>query len=560
MQSRVAILPAMGLLVLLTAFLVASALSFWPYTVDDAFISLRYAQNLVEHGELAWNLGERVEGISNPLWTLWSAFGLLIGSPIVLWLKGSGLALGAALVPLTYALARRVGLSGAVGLGAAAIVATNASLALWAIAGLETASFGLLLVLFVLRFEKELAERLRDPDAALLPLSALLFFLCWASRPEAPAYGLYIVVRRFLAKDRPAFGRADLVWFVAAALPIAAYEAFGFAYFGGLLPATHTAKLGGGSSFFGGNFKNFLGTRFLLGQGPFFAGLWIVGAVGAIAGLRRLPPAAWAMAVSGLVFIAYAFTDWMPRYRFFVPPLPFLAIACAFGIERLAQLLSRGNRRAAPIALALLVAAAAFDQGTRGYDKAHNIAIAVQPRGPWPGRVAETAALPWEPGRQELDAWMILHETPANEAIACPDIGFIGALARNPIWDIRGLVTPRAAAFLPVPEADAAFTSKRAEMLDDMFAQNPAFILVPTRPQGMAPVAKRFVEALRSDPRTAELYQEIPNMLPARVVWRRLDLPRPSEAESAKRIAEAVAQFPSYRTALSQTQAQSQGR
>ena len=64
----------------------------------------------------------------------------------------------------------------------------------------------------------------------------------------------------------------------------------------------------------------------------------------------------------------------------------------------------------------------------------------------------------------------------------------------------------------------------------------------------------------RSDPRTAELYQEIPNMLPARVVWRRLDLPRPSEAESAKRIAEAVAQFPSYRTALSQTQAQSQGR
>jgi hypothetical protein len=542
-----------GLLLALTGFLVASALSFWPYTVDDAFISLRYAQNLVEHGELAWNLGERVEGISNPLWTLWSAIGLVVGSPIVMWLKGSGLLAGAALVPLTYLLARRVGTSAAVGLGAAAIVATNASLALWAIAGLETASFGMLLVLFVLRFEKELSARARDPEAALLPLSAVLFFLCWASRPEAPAYGLYIVVRRFLAKDRPAFGRADLNWFLVAAVPIAAYEVFGLAYFGGLLPATHTAKLGGGSSFFGGNFEKFLGTRFLFGQGPLFAGLWIAGAIGALAGLRRLPPAAWSMSVAGLVFIAYAFTDWMPRYRFFVPPLPFLAIVCAFGIERLAQLLSRGHRLAGPIALTVLVAAGAWDQGTRGYDKQHNIKIAVEPRGAWPGRVAETAGLPWEPGRQELDAWMILQETPQGEAIACPDIGFIGALARNPIWDIRGLVTPNAAAFLPVPAESPEFEAKRAAMLDDMFAQNPAFILVPKRPQGMAPVAKRFAAALRSDPRTAQLYQEIPNMLPMRIVWRRRDLAQPSPQDSAARIDKAVAQFPSYATELSKT-------
>ncbi len=32
---------------------------------DDAYISLRYARNLAEHGELAWNLGERVEGYTN---------------------------------------------------------------------------------------------------------------------------------------------------------------------------------------------------------------------------------------------------------------------------------------------------------------------------------------------------------------------------------------------------------------------------------------------------------------------------------------------------------------
>ena len=201
----------------------------------------------------------------------------------------------------------------------------------------------------------------------------------------------------------------------------------------------------------------------------------------------------------------------------------------------------------------MLVAAGAWDQGTRGYDKQHNIKIAVEPRGAWPGRVAETAGLPWEPGRQELDAWMILQETPQGEAIACPDIGFIGALARNPIWDIRGLVTPNAAAFLPVPAESPEFEAKRAAMLDDMFAQNPAFILVPKRPQGMAPVAKRFAAALRSDPRTAQLYQEIPNMLPMRIVWRRRDLAQPSPQDSAARIDKAVAQFPSYATELSKT-------
>lgn len=36
---------------------------------DDAFISFRYAANLLRHGELTFNLGQRVEGISNLMFT-----------------------------------------------------------------------------------------------------------------------------------------------------------------------------------------------------------------------------------------------------------------------------------------------------------------------------------------------------------------------------------------------------------------------------------------------------------------------------------------------------------
>jgi hypothetical protein len=46
------------------------------WTSDDAFISFRYAQNLVEGKGLVYNAGERVEGYSNFLWTLLVALGM----------------------------------------------------------------------------------------------------------------------------------------------------------------------------------------------------------------------------------------------------------------------------------------------------------------------------------------------------------------------------------------------------------------------------------------------------------------------------------------------------
>jgi len=46
------------------------------WTGDDALISFRYAQNLVEGKGLVYNAGERVEGYSNFLWTLLVALGM----------------------------------------------------------------------------------------------------------------------------------------------------------------------------------------------------------------------------------------------------------------------------------------------------------------------------------------------------------------------------------------------------------------------------------------------------------------------------------------------------
>ena len=538
---------SMAALALLTGFLLLSALSFWPYTVDDAFISLRYGQNLAEHGELVWNRGERVEGFSNPVWTLYGAGLVWLGLPPVLGLKLGGLLAAVLCVPATFGLGRQLGLGARTSLCAAAIVATNASLALWAVAGLETASFTLLLVLAVWRFEVEQAR------AEARPLSALLLVLVWASRPEAPAYLLYFLIRRGVRLSAAPLGPRDLSWALLAGLPIGAYEVWGLVAYGGLFPATHAAKVGGGpplvEALAAGRGERFLLYRFLFHQGWGFAAMWVVGALCALVGRRRVPLAAWCMGFSGLFFVAYAFTDWMPRYRFLVPPLPFLALGAAAGFAGVLQGLRGTPRRLAVVTLAALVLAGAWDQGTRGYDRAHNIALAVEPRGAWPFQVLERARSPWEPGRQELDAWAVLEWTGPADTIACPDIGFIGALSRNPIWDIRGLVTPSAAAFLNVPEDDPGRAAARGAMLDEMYAADPALILLPKRPQGMAPTARRFLEALEVDGRVAERYVRRDDLLPFRVCFVRADL-ESAPGERRARVLGALDQLPTYGTAI----------
>ncbi|WP_157033256.1 hypothetical protein [Loktanella sp. S4079] len=71
-------LPALILLSGIGVFV----LNFWRnrfFLHDDAYISLKYAQNFVETGELTWNLGERVEGYTNFLYVILTSGLLRLG-------------------------------------------------------------------------------------------------------------------------------------------------------------------------------------------------------------------------------------------------------------------------------------------------------------------------------------------------------------------------------------------------------------------------------------------------------------------------------------------------
>ena len=80
-----------SLLIVTVAVGITHAFMFLGIVMDDAYISFRYARNLVEHSQLVFNLGERVEGYTNFLWTLLAALPHLFDASPLRWMPLIGL-------------------------------------------------------------------------------------------------------------------------------------------------------------------------------------------------------------------------------------------------------------------------------------------------------------------------------------------------------------------------------------------------------------------------------------------------------------------------------------
>ncbi|MFC1573450.1 hypothetical protein ACFL6M_07630 [Candidatus Eisenbacteria bacterium] len=92
------------------------------WTCDDAFISFRYAKNLVDGLGLVYNAGEPVEGYTNFLWTVIVAAAMKIGLEPVVFAQAAGVLFFAAtlalLIRVSWSLAEDSGSRSLLGLGA----------------------------------------------------------------------------------------------------------------------------------------------------------------------------------------------------------------------------------------------------------------------------------------------------------------------------------------------------------------------------------------------------------------------------------------------------------
>ena len=216
------------------------------FLTDDAFISFRYARNLLEGQGLVFNVGERVEGYSNFLWTLelaaiWGAFGVRpeYAAP---WLSVA-FTVGTVAVMVWWVL-RTPGLAyrGLTAWMALGLVCSSATFAVWTSGGgLETRQFTFFIVLAVVGLALYRQQRWGLLGASLSLAAAGL------TRPEGPLIAA-ICIGWFAVQRMADAGRLRLDWrglaylVVPCAIIIAAHFLFRYTYYGEWLPNTYYAK------------------------------------------------------------------------------------------------------------------------------------------------------------------------------------------------------------------------------------------------------------------------------------------------------------------------------
>jgi arabinofuranosyltransferase len=430
------------------------AARFWDHTSDDAYISFRYARNLVEGHGLVFNPGERVEGYTNFLWVMIAALPLALGRDPVAWTRVVGLlATLASLWGVGRAAGRLTGrplLAGA----AALLLALSPSAAVWAAAGLETPLFAAL-VLWSVWLVAEALEAGRHPPAP----AAVLLGAAALTRPE----GL-LVAALVLAATAPLAARRDgvLAWLRFAgvvALVVGPWLVWRALYYGDLLPNTFHAKVGLSSA---QAWRGFVyGLEFLVECGS-----WTLAAVGLGLVLLRRRPACRLMLAVVVPYLAYVVViggDALPMYRFFVPMLGLLAILLAAGV---AAFIARRPGEAArpPWVAAVPLAAWAL--------------VCV-----WPAFAGGSYRFV-EQDRREVATWRAIglwfegHALP-GQSIALVPAGAIPYYSRLPAIDMLGL-TDRTVARHAVPAIGSQPAGHERSDAAYVLSRRPTFILLGT--------------------------------------------------------------------------------
>jgi hypothetical protein len=407
------------------------------WVVDDAYISFRYALNLIEGHGLVFNPGERVEGYTNFLWTMLMAGVLACGADPAAAGRLGPLWLSQAILVLTFALGRWLvrqttpsRVTSASLLVAPLVLASNAGWLLYTArgSGMETALFGLLILGGALLYLRSIVT----PGWSGVCLAGAVLGLAAMTRPEgvlvAGITGLHLLLRSW--QNRRILWNPMFIFSGGFLLIFGPYYTWRYSYYGLPLPNTFYAKVGASDDQVARGFGYMLdywssngGLAFALGLG-LLLGLLI---------LQRnmIQNAHWlASADIYLVMLAGIYSsyivavggDWMPGWRFVVPLVPLFALLAQRGL----QLLLHHNRWwLLPVAGVLLVLSSGQVASVARTDAADSSNLI------W--RENEVVAR-----RREAGRWL-RENTPPDTLVAVEAAGALPYFSRRPALDILGL-------------------------------------------------------------------------------------------------------------------------
>jgi hypothetical protein len=454
----------LGVLAMAALVVVLAALT-WAFMMDDAYIGLRYLQNLLDGKGLVFNPGDRIEGITNIGWVI-----VLVGPALVLGpimaakIVGSLLLVaslaGTALLTVRLRLVAVTGLGttgrALVALAPAAIAVCQPDYVLFSLIGMETALYSALLVGLALLVD-------RGGPSWAIAFAAVLLFL---AHPEGAA--VWVVFLVLVALSRAGLSR----WSVATLLFVAGCviaTAARYLYFGDFVPNTAHVK--------GADIRALVSNVYSLLAGvklvPLFFGgfgvlvLMAVGLMAVFKANRPLYAYLGAALLVGYSFALYAGPDWTGMARYFAPSIPLAAIVLWAGLAEAVRATagSEHSRRIAAILLSV-VSLIVCIQGARLATK-----LTTSFRSTYPGYVLLTTSLV-EPAR-----WM-RENLPPNSIVATRRIGALSYHSGLSVFDFKYGLTDRDIARMDVgvltmaadPKFGAVWKQRRPDyLLEDDF-------------------------------------------------------------------------------------------
>jgi hypothetical protein len=443
----------------LAAVLVLHAQIFLGFQVDDAFIALRYADNLRHGLGLTFNPGERVEGFTSPLSIFIDAGFLALGADGLLAAKAFGMACGVATLGLTMWMALGLTASVDASIAAGALLVLQPQVALACVNGLETALFMAWITAIV-----ALHLRCRSPLHRMgVGVCAAGAFL---TRPDG-ALALMLVLADVVVRERPRRGRLVPVMLIIAPFVLIAGPVYAWKvrYFGSFTPNTALAKL-----------PPLNGARLMSGLqyvARYSETHWEVLAYVALAwlawqGVARFRTLGF-FAAAWLASVVFVGGDWIARARFLVPIVPIFCVAVPAFVSELSRRIragiSDGRLRLVQTATVTAIAGAAL------------VDLAQVRR--WSDMTTEGTVR----GRESLARWL-RDAAPQGTATAAMDVGVLAYLSNQRIIDVGGL-TDRGFAQI-IHDSPGAYVghlifpsaSASAEIARETLARRPEFVLV----------------------------------------------------------------------------------
>lgn len=429
--------------------------------VDDAYISFRYAKNLVRGEGLIFNSGERVEGYTNFLWAV------LVAPAIALGLEPGpfSMLLGATFAIATIILIYKLfppSLSPWAAAIAALFLAADGSFALWSVSGMETALFGFLLTWGMLLYLREEQDERYPIFTGLILASASL------ARPEGVlAFSLtmlHSIIRR-AARGESLLAPAEILRaasFLGLWLP---YFLWRWGYYGYPLPNTFYAKVttsGPVSQIARGvdHLMTFLSVRLAWLLIPL--ALWPL--------LRRKITVDFTylgLIVSGFwAYIIYVGGDWSVG-RFFAPVMPAFYLLVANGLIDLYRIIQdrvadqRPLRIASPVVVGLLAATLIWQSSWRGEYGKWLV--------PFQAKLATQA-------RVTMGRWLREH-MPPDTFIAVDAAGQMPYFSESKTLDFWG-ITDANIAHMPVESLGQGLAGHDRFAFDYVLARRPDLIIV----------------------------------------------------------------------------------